>query len=439
MARPHELLCISINHRTAPLDVREGLVFEGDEAVRFLRELHEQPGFEETALVSTCNRTEIYAVTTPDATGDRVPRLLQLLAKARPFVPCEHPANYRVARDEEAVRHLFRVTSGLDSQILGESQIVGQVRQAGIMARDCDTAGRVLHRLWERALRTGKRVRTETAIGEGALSASYAALALARKVFGSLRRRHVLVVGIGEIGLLTLENLQGVEMGTLTILNRTRARADEVAGNFGGRARDFEELEEALVAADLVISSTAAREPIVTLEVMRRVRQRRDRNRTLLIIDLALPRDFDPRCGALDQVFLKNLDDLHEIVAQNEAQRLAELPRAEHIVEAECDGFLDWLATLEIEPTIRALRERFEAMREEELERVRGSVDEETLARIDRVTRRLINRLLHLPSANLRRHRALRDREVYRVLHEVLTGEIPHPRAEEEKEEEEQT
>ncbi len=429
MARNSHLLCVSINHWCTPLEVRERIVFGAEEGRAFVRELKGAGRFDGVVLLSTCNRTEIYASFGDKLAHDRGALLLEALQRARGFEPRAQPRNYQLARDAEAVRHLFRVAAGLESQILGESQILAQVRGAGAAAREAGSIGRTLHRLWERALRAGKRVRSETALGEGAYSASYAALELARKVFGRLEGRRFLVIGAGEVATLALESLAGIAIGGITVINRTRARAEEMAQRFRGEARDFAELAGAIAAADVVISSTSSPDPIVSYERMRGIRARRGGDRPLLIIDLALPRDFESRCGTLDQVFLKNLDDLHEIVTQNAAQRLVELPRAEAIVDGECDAYLEWLHGLAIEPTILALRERFEAIREEEIERLRGSIDGEALARIDRVTRRLVNRLLHVPSENLRRHPALRDREVYEVLHEVLTRELPHPRA----------
>ncbi|MCI0651631.1 MAG: glutamyl-tRNA reductase [Planctomycetes bacterium] len=440
----HEVVCLSVNHRCADLAARERLVFGAEEAAQAMTALREAGAVDEVVLVSTCNRTEIFAAyaigedaaavgATPARDGDRSKPLLAILEARRGFRPEEHPRNYETARGIGAIRHLFRVAAGLESQLLGESQVLSQLKDAGRRAREAGTSGRILHRLWERALRVGKRVRTETALGEGPVSASYAALELARKVFGSLAELRILVIGAGEIGLLTMENLTGVPHGALTIMNRTREEAEQVAARFGGRVRSFDELSDALIEADLVISTTAAPHFIVGFDHMRRVRARRGGERPLLIIDLALPRDFDPRCGALDLVFLHNLDDLAQIVGESQEQRRRELPRAEEIVEEECEGFSEWMSSLAIEPTILGLRERFEAIRAEELERVRGDLEPAAFAALERTTRRLVNRLLHLPSENLRRHRALRDRDLVRVVHEVLTKEIPHPRQEEER------
>ncbi|MEE8143761.1 MAG: glutamyl-tRNA reductase [Planctomycetota bacterium] len=424
-----ELFCLSLNHRVTPLAVREGVAFSRDAGVSFLKAVREHCQVTEAMLLSTCNRTELYSTLSVPKEVDHARRSLDLLRDLRGFQVVESPRNYLVTGNQNAVRHLFRVAGGMESQILGEDQILGQVKEALTWARSAGTSGRVLHRLWEWALRVGKRVRTETAIGNGALSASHAALELARKVFGSLRQKQVLVIGSGEIARLLLESLRGVRVGGVTITNRTRAHADELAGDSSVKVRDFQELREALVEADLVVSSTGASEPIVRYPQMKEIRAARGGERPLLVVDLALPRDFEERCGQLDQVFLKNLDDLKEIVQRNLAEREGELPRAESIVEEECQGFFAWLHTLEVEPTIRIVRERFEEIRRRELEGLRDHLDSEAFAKVDRITRRMIQRLLHLPSENLKRHEALRDRELIAIFHELLTQEIPHPRA----------
>ncbi|MBI4584878.1 MAG: glutamyl-tRNA reductase [Planctomycetes bacterium] len=422
-----EILSLSLNHRVTSLGVREAVVFTPEDGKHFLNQLRERVLASESLLISTCNRTEIYIVRAAGANPELGPPLLDLLKETRGFAATEHPRNYEITRDEEAVRHLFRVAGGLDSQILGESQILGQVKNALAWARSAGTDGRVLHRLWERALRVGKRVRSETALGEGALSASYASLELARKIFGSLKEKHVLVVGTGEIGVLALENLQGYPVASLTIMNRTASRAQALAERFKGKVRDLAELPKALIDADLVISSTSSPVPLIRYEQMRKVRQQRGGQRPLLIVDLAVPRDFEERCGSLDGVFLKNLDDLSEIVKKNIEERFQELPRAEAIIEAEMTTFFRWLRALDVEPTILKLRELFHAVRENELAALRNALDEESFGRLDRLSRRLINRLLHQLSKNLRRHTALQDSELVSVVHELLTEEIPHP------------
>jgi len=423
-----EIFALGLNHRVTPLKVRETVAFNQAEGERFLVALKDRYGVKEALLVSTCNRTEIYVAhdTAPERPPE--PMLLEILAEARGFRPDEKPRNYETYQNEEAVRHLFRVAGGLDSQILGESQILGQVKNSLAWSQSAGTTSRILNRLWERALRVGKRVRTETAIGQGALSASYAALELARKIFGGLEDKQVLVIGAGEIGLLVLEDLKGTAVGGLTIMNRTRRVAEDLARRFGAEVRDLTELPDVLVDVDLVISSTGSREPLIRHEQMKKVRGRRRGDRPLLIVDLAVPRDFEESCGTFDQIFLKNVDDLGEIVQSNIAERREEIPRAEAIVEGEVTSFYRWIQTLDVEPTIRKLRDLFHSIRSEEVSGLAGQLEEEGFHRFDRLSERLVNRLLHVLSSNLRRHEGLRDQELISVIHQILTEEIPYPK-----------
>ncbi len=425
---PLRVFCLSLNHTCTPIDVREQVAFDRDEGIAFLRELC-APDAAEGILLSTCNRTEIYtALPQVDASDPRM-RILELLADRRGFRPRHAPPNHWRAEGPAAVTHLLRVASGLESQVLGESQILGQVKVALEWADDAGTCGSHLRRLWERALRIGKRVRAETTIGDGALSHAYAALELARKIFGGLDDRRVLIIGAGEIATLALENLQGIATAGVTVMNRTRERAETMAEWARASIRPFDELEAALVDADLVITSTGAKEPVLPLDLVRRVRATRGGRRPLLLVDLGLPRDVDPRAAGIDGVYLKNLDDLAAVVAANTRQRVDELPRAEAIVAAGTAAFLDWAAALAVEPAVRELRDAFERARGEELAAVQGRLDPDTYAILDETTRRLIARLLHLPSANLRRDDALRDPEVLALFRRLFLEELPHPSA----------
>lgn len=420
-----EICALSLNHRVTPLAIRESVAFDEGQGTRFLAELKARPGLAGAFLLSTCNRTEVYALSESSPAEEIERALFEDLRRARAFEPSESPRNYEVFRQEEAVRHLFRVASGLDSQILGESQILAQVKEAFAWAQTAGAACRPLQRLWEHALRAGKRVRAETAIGQGPLSASYAALELARKVFGSLAGKRALVIGAGEIAGLVLADLEGVRLGGLSIMNRTRSVAEELARRHGARVRELSELFEALVEADLVVSSTGSREPIVRYDLLRRVRQERGGDRPLLVVDLAVPRDFEEACAAIDGVFLKNLDDLFEIADASAAERKKEIPKAEAIVEREVASFYRWLRALEVEPTIRKLREILHAIRSEELSRLGGQLGGDALGRVERFSERLVNRILHVISKNLRRHEGLRDHEVLAAIHRLLTEEIP--------------
>ncbi len=423
------IFCLSLNHRVTSLEDRERVAFSQEPGVEFLRRLRDVAPVEEAVLLSTCNRTELYTVFVPsdDPAFDASP--LEHFSSVSGFELRETPPNHVTARGRDAVTHLFRVAGGLESQIVGESQILAQVKTAMDWARDAGTDGRVTTRLWERALRVGKRVRSETAIGHGALSASTAALELARKVFRSFADRSVLVIGAGEIGALAVQNLAGVDVGSIRIVNRTHQRAVDFAELYGGEAIEYERLDEALVEADVVLSSTGATEPIVDYDRLRRVRARRGGSRPLLIVDLAMPRDFHPKCGTIDGVFLKNLDDLEEIVTLNRREREDQLPLADFIVRSEVVNFFDWLRSLRVEPTIVELRRRFEEIRCNELDALRANMGPEEFARLDEFSRRLINQLLHQPSENLKRHAAFSEWEAVQLVHELLTQDVPHPQS----------
>ena len=422
------IYCLSLNHTCTPIDVREQVAFDAESARAFLRELCIPDGAE-GVILSTCNRTEIYATLPAVDTSRPYERVFELLRKYRAFEPTAAPPNYWCAEGPPAIRHLFRVASGLESQVLGESQILGQVKTSLEWADAAETSGRVIRRLWERAIRVGKRVRSETTIGDGALSHAYAAIELGRKIFGGLENNPVLIIGAGEIATLALENLRGVPTGGITVMNRTVERAEALAESCGGKVRSFDELEEALVEGDLVFTSTGATDPIITHEMLRRVRQKRGGRRPILLIDLALPRDVEATASSIDGVYLKNLDDLAAAVATNQQQRQDEIPRAEKIVDAGVQIFEEWLAALSVEPAIRELRSAFERAREEELTQARGRLDEEAYSVLDETTRRLIARLLHIPSANLKREDALRDPEILAMIRRLFLEELPHPAA----------
>ena len=424
------LYCVSLNHHCTSMELRERVAFAREEAIDFLQRLC-APTESEGVILSTCNRTEIYATGSPGEEPTPWQPALELLHADRGFEPVLSPPNHW--RDEGAavVRHLLRVSAGLESQVLGETEILGQVRTALSWADEAGTCGRRMRRLWERAIGVGKRVRAETLLGDGALSHAAAAFELARKVFGPLERHRILVVGTGEIGALALERLRGSRTAGLTLINRTRERAEEMAAAHreggGGpvEVRPFEQLEASVIDADVVLTSTAAGEPILDHGMMRRIRAERGGRRPLLLLDLALPRAVDPRAGEIDGVYLKNLDDLAAVIRSNEAQRRDEVPKAEALVQRGTDAYLDWLRGLSVEPTVRDLRDRFERVRREELEELRPGLDAEAFARLDAATRRLIARLLHAPSANLRRDDSLHDPRLLGMLQRLFEEERP--------------
>ena len=401
------LAIIGVSHRTAPLEIRERLVFARGDIPGALATMLESGAVSEAALLSTCNRTEVYVSTSDFAVAERAVR--ELFA-ARLGESPEQVARYLYAhRDRAAVEHAYRVAAGLDSMVLGEPQIQGQVREAYQAARETTTVvgpavGTILNRLFQSALSIGGRVRAETGLGRGAASVSSAAVELAKKIFGTLAGRRALVLGAGEMSEVTLECLRGEGVRSCVVANRTYQRAEELAKSWGGRAIHWEQLGEELPGTDIVVCSTAAPHPVLTLERIRRVLPD-GLKRPLCIIDIALPRDVEPAVGEEPNVFLYNLDDLQQIVDASLGRRQLELPKAESIIAGGAEEFWSWFSGLAVVPTIRDLRARGEALRTSEVERALrrlAHLPAEDQEAIDALTRALLNKLLHSPTVRLR-------------------------------------
>jgi glutamyl-tRNA reductase len=399
------LVVVGTSHRTAPIELRERFALARGEFAPALLGLAADGS--EAVVLSTCNRTEVYLALPDGASGAE--RARDLLA-VRVGLDGTRAAPYLyLHRDREAAAHLFRVAAGLDSMILGEPQIQGQVREAYATAREVAgeggaVVGPVLHRLFQTALSVGGRVRTDTGLGVGAASVPSASVELAKKIFGSLRGRRALVLGAGEMSETTLECLRGEGVHAAIVANRTYHRACELASRLGGEAVRWEEFDGALPGVDIVVSSTSAPHPVLTAE---RVREALPggRRRPLCIIDIAIPRDVEPAVGSLPNVFLYNVDDLQQIVDDSLGRRRAELPAAEAIVGEGVDDFWGWYASLAVVPTIRALRQRGEDVRRAEVERALrhlSHLSPEDRSAIEALTRALVNKVLHAPTARLR-------------------------------------
>ncbi|HEX6749365.1 MAG TPA: glutamyl-tRNA reductase [Longimicrobium sp.] len=397
---------VGASHRTAPIELRERLAFGRAEIPPALGALAREAGVE-AVLLTTCNRTEFYLASVEG--DDGVARAQEALA-ARIGVRAEDAARWLyVHRDREAAQHLFRVASGLDSMILGEPQIQGQVKEAYAAAREVagdrgPVVGPALNRMFQTAFSIGGRVRSETGLGIGAASVSSAAVELAKKIFGSLKGRRALVLGAGEMSEVTLECLAAEGVRTAVVANRTYERACELAEKWGGAAIHWDEFALALADVDIVIASTAAPRPVLTRERFRQALPRGAR-RPLCIIDIAIPRDVEPAVADERNVFLYNIDDLQQIVDDSLDRRRAELPEAERIVAAGVDDFWAWYASLAVVPTIRALRDHGERVRQEETERALhrlSHLSDEDRAAVDALTRSLLNKLLHAPTSRLR-------------------------------------
>lgn len=392
------LVSIGISHHTAPLEIRERVWFSADEVRAGLAKLRNGTDVE-AVLFSTCNRTELYLF----APNGGLPDPERLHA----FITTEKKASdvsadaFRTRTGTDAVSHLFHVASGVDSLVIGDVQILAQVKEGLTLAQEAGTAGFFLTRLFQAALHTGRRARTETRIGLGAVSVSYAAVELAEKIFERLANKRALVLGAGEMAQLTAKHLRSREIGDLLIVNRTRERSEQLAAMVGGSTAPFEELPRHLEHADILISSVSSDGYVLTTEQLRDVHRRRQ-GAALFIIDIGVPRNIDPTVRDLDNVFLYDLDSLQGLVRENEQKRRNEIPRVETIVSEELREFGAWFDGLGAAPTIAALTDLVESIRKSEVERNINRFDPRDRDLVDLVTRRIVRKILHTPIVNLK-------------------------------------
>jgi len=399
------LFVVGISWRTAPVAVREKLAFREEEIADALGELRTTPAVAEAMLISTCNRVEIYGVQRPEVSPDEVGAALRdFLSKSR-GVPAP-PQVYHHA-GSTAVRHVFRVAAALDSLVVGEAQILGQLKQSFAAANAAGSVGPLLGRALERAFGVAKRVRSETAIARGAANVSSVAVELAIRVFGELKGKTVLVLGAGKMSTLAARHLREAGVGEIVVANRSPEKAERLAEEIDGVARPWEKLEQLLATADVVISSTGAREPILGPELMKRVAKTR-RWRPLMIVDIAVPRDADPAIGKLEGVYLFDIDDLEKVVAQNLAEREKAAEHAGQIVDGEAAQFEQWLTSQRVVPTIRALRAEFTRVAETEAQKVIDQLRRKEMSpdqrdeAIRRLAQLVVNKLLHAPQMALK-------------------------------------
>jgi glutamyl-tRNA reductase len=411
------LLLLGVTHRTAPVELRERLDFASRDVGAAVEALGARPGIAESVVLSTCNRAEVYAATEHVEQGRE--EMLAFLGEYH-HVPKSAFVPHLFERQEaEAVHHLFRVAAGLDSLVVGEPQVLGQVKEAWSIAAERRCAGPLLNKLFHASFAVGKRVRTETSLGEGAVSVSYAAVQLARKIFGRLAGRRVLVIGAGEMGKLTAQHLRAQGVGEIAITSRTLGHADGLARAVHGTAVPWADLMIALGRADIVITATGSQQPILDRAHIESVmgRGRRD---PLFIIDIAIPRDVDPAAADIEQVFLYNVDDLQTVVQENLSRRTSEIQHAEAIVAEDVGRFMSWHRSRGAIPTVVALRQRFETIRRAELQRLDGKLTglpPEARARVDEVTRLIMEKLLLEPTEQLK---ALPDEETQAVYTEAI-------------------
>jgi glutamyl-tRNA reductase len=410
-----ELLALGISHKTAPLELRERLALTEGRAVGILGELVDSEEVHEAAAISTCNRTELYLVVSEAVAAES--QALAVLVREADIRPTELMGHLYSLRSAAAAEHLFRVTAGLDSMIIGEAEVQGRVKRAYELALVGGATGPVLHRLFRGALAAGKRARSETGISERGLSVPSVAVELARRALGDLASRRVLVVGAGETAELTARALAARGVDAVFIANRHYDRAIGLAQRFGGRAVRFEELPAQMADADIVVASTSSPHHVIEREALEEVMAERA-DRPLLMIDLAVPRDIHPGCRDLPGVSVYDMDDLQSQVERNASGREAEARRAESVLRAELGRFERWLAAQDVVPTVAALRERADGIVERVLaenEPRWQSLDEADRERMRAMARSIASRLLHEPT--LRMKRAAGEEEAYRYVH----------------------
>ncbi len=415
-----KLALIGVNHKTAPIDLRERIAISRDDLADTTRALAAEPGVAECMILSTCNRVEMLAVLESPETD--VTGFLHRQFGLDPAVLAPHIYRHQ---DQDAVRHLFRVAASLDSMVVGEPQILGQVKEAYGVARTAGTVGGQLEHLLQSAFAAAKRVRTETEIGANSVSIASVAVDLARKIFGSLQGRTIFLVGAGKMSELAARHLVQQGAGAILVTNRTQERARQLAEPFKGRVIPFEKIYDAASDADIVISSTGAPHPIFRREHCQTFMHRR-RNRPMFFIDIAVPRDVDPAVNQIEGIFVYDIDDLQQVAASHIAERGRQAGDAEALIAAEVERFHQRRRTVNVAPAIVSLQQQGEEIRQAEIRRMHarlGALSAEQLAAVEALTRGLVNKFLHPPMQALKQ--AARDNDSSRVEAVCETWSLP--------------
>ncbi|MCS7228664.1 MAG: glutamyl-tRNA reductase [Candidatus Kryptonium sp.] len=393
-----DLLLVGLNHKTAGVEVREKLYYTLEETKEILPEIVHL-FLKEGVLLSTCNRTELYGVLKSDEVKpEQIVNFLISKKEAYQIVDYSH---FYIMRSYDAVRHLLEVASGIDSMLIGDVQILGQVKDAYEVAVKCGVVGTLLHQVFHTAFRAGKRAKSETSISEGAVSISYAAVELAEKIFADLSKKKGMLIGAGETAELTAKHLSSHGMSELYIANRTIERAQKLAEQFNGKVITLEEITDKLSEVDIVVSSVAVSDYILTFSQVKNAMSKRG-NRPILIIDIGVPRNVEPSVKEIENVFLEDIDSLESIAKANYERRLSEIPKVQRIIDEELKNFIKWYESYQVAPTIKLLRERFEEIRQIEIEKYRNKFSPEDFQKVDALTRSLVNKLLHTPTVSIR-------------------------------------
>ncbi|WP_214481495.1 glutamyl-tRNA reductase [Bacillus sp. SM2101] len=391
------IIVVGVNYKTAPVEIREKLTFDANRLHEAMKALQKQKSILENVIISTCNRTEVYAVVDQLHTGRYY--IKAFLADWFNLDKDEVSPYLTIFESDGAIEHLFNVACGLKSMVLGETQILGQVRSSFLLAQEAQTTGTIFNQLFKQVITLAKRAHSETEISSNAMSISYAAVELAKKIFGQLTNKHVLILGAGKMGELAVENLHGNGVKQVTVVNRTMEKAESLAKRFSGQAKSMEDIQQALVEADIMISSTGAKDYVINKAMMEQVKKMR-KGRPIFMVDIAVPRDLDPQLAALDNVFLYDIDDLEDIVQANLAERQKASIQIELMIESEIVMFKQWLNTLGVVPVISALRQRAlevqaETMRS--IDRKLPNLSERERKVINKHTKSIVNQLLKDP------------------------------------------
>ncbi|KAF0823710.1 glutamyl-tRNA reductase [Cytobacillus firmus] len=405
------ILVVGLNYKTAPVEMRERLTFNPSQLGEAMKTLNDKKSILENVILSTCNRTEIYAVVDQLHTGRYY--IKEFLAEHFNMDQNEFSPFLFIYEEDGAIEHLFKVACGLNSMILGETQILGQVRSSFLGAQSENTTGTVFNHLFKQAVTLAKRAHSETEIGANAVSVSYAAVELAKKIFGSLENKHVLILGAGKMGELAIQNLHANGASKVTVINRTFEKAQNLASRYAGQAKTLHELQCALVEADILISSTGAKEFVVTKDMMAYAERMR-KGKPLFMVDIAVPRDLDPKLADLDSVFLYDIDDLEGIVEANLQERKKAAEKIQLMIEGEIVEFKQWLNLLGVVPVISALREKALAIQSEtmtSIERKLPHLSDRDKKVLNKHTKSIINQLLKDPILQAKEMAGQKDSE----------------------------
>ena len=392
------LLATSINHKTASVELREALYLNSEEIKEFIKNTKGSL-FSEGLVISTCNRTEIYGIPLNQNAGPAELQNTLIKLKSVSGLTTEHFQNFLSGN---AIKHLFSVAAGIDSLMIGDNQIFKQVKDCFQIAEENHFAGFLMKRVFDSAVKTGKRAISETRISEGAVTVSFAAVQLIEKIFSNLNRRSALIIGAGETGELAAKHLSERGIGKLTVTNRTLERAEKLAGTLNAKVLPFSEFKDSLHEFDVVLSATSSDKYILTKEDVLSSAKKRGYN-PVVLMDIAIPRDIDPDVRNIDSVFYNDIDSLNIIVQQNLSKRKEEIPKVEKIIDEEVASFLNWYNSLEAAPAIKDLRDYFELIRAEEVDKNKNRFSADDQEKLEIITKRIINKILHHPTVELKK------------------------------------